>query len=39
MKKRCFRRIEVPYEGVDFLEVFFIVLKKSVSAYAVEGSC
>jgi len=27
----------VPYEGVDFCEVFLSFLKNGVSAYAVEG--
>jgi len=37
MKKAYFRRITVPYERVDFWEVFLSFLKNGVSAYAVEG--
>jgi len=37
VKKECFWRITVPYERVDFWEVFLSFLKNSVSAYAAEG--
>ena len=37
VKKGCFWRITVPYEGVDFWEVFLSFLKNGVSAHAVEG--
>ena len=36
MKKGCFLRITVPYEGVDFWEVFLSFVKNGVSAYAAE---